>query len=203
MSAKHENLTIFTYILPKAGAPLWIHISEHTCVYTFVFLFCVCAHCLTVHKPLIAQPSESTPSFDLPLICQLVSTSIIHPSVSLPLLFLRHFLSLSSLLFCLFLLFQCFLFPAHPIWSSTLHSCSPFNEDLSPSHARACTRYSDTSHTQLQSAQQCARTRARDALCCAHKQTCMLPLYHLELIARAHTGADAYACEYVTVVLSI
>lgn len=120
---------------------------------------CVCVHVSACVSLASAQASSSTSLWKQPLfwfgIIQLIATSpspllnvtICQPSPfvfffsSLPLPLIPPFLSLPPL--------SLLPFPAHPIWSLTPHSCSSFNEDLSPSHARTYTHYSNTSHTQL------------------------------------------------------
>lgn len=121
------------------------------CIYAFV---CLCMF-LPEHNPEVALPSESSFYFDLALFyfkhhpsipiikCNHLSACFIH--------FFRHFLGLSSLHFLSLLPLSILCFPAHPIWSLTPHSCSSFNEHLSPSHARTCTHCSNTSHTKLPS----------------------------------------------------
>lgn len=119
--------------------------------------FCVYVHVSASVLPARAQASSSTSFWKHPLfsfaIIQLIATSpspllnvtICQPSpfvFSLPLPLILPFLSFLPPLSLL-------PFPAHPIWSLTPHSCSSFNEDLSPSHARTYTRCSNTSHTKL------------------------------------------------------
>lgn len=130
------------------------HVSEYMCLYVYVLL-CVSA-CVAYQNPslkhiLLKAPfiliwhyfilrSAVSPSLLLnATICQ--PSSFIFSSLHLPLI--PPFLSLPT--------FSVLHFPAHPIWSLTPHSCSSFNEHLSPSHAHTCTHCSNTSHTELPS----------------------------------------------------
>lgn len=126
------------YHSPALDACLW----AHACIQSMHLCFYVSA-CMLLASSLASSSTSfcKHPLFQSPLLNVNICQSFTFISSSLPCPLIPSFLSLPPL--------SPFSFPAHPIWSLTLHSCSSFNEDLSPSHACAYTHYSDTSHTQL------------------------------------------------------
>lgn len=185
----HVNTFIDILFKNTTATCLWAHACiQYMCLCVYVSACMLLATSLASCSTTFCTSLYSKPVLNVN-ICQ----SFTFISSSLPPPLMPSFLSFPPL--------SRFPFPAHPIWSLTLHSCSSFNEDLSPSHACAYTRYSDTSHTQLPSMRLCVQRacklecyKAQNIVYTQTKCVCFPAFFHYIRLSLAHMHVDTEVC---------